>query len=98
MWRGEDEPKCRAQTDVSSRRSADPRAIFSEKNCEPNAAAWLTDGLGKGGGRQGGGELMQWHLKLLLFNIWLGANGALQTLLSVLLSAGSELLSAAAAT
>lgn len=38
---------------------------------------------------------MQWHLKLLLVNIWLGANGALQTLTSVLLSASSELPAAA---
>lgn len=40
---------------------------------------------------------MQWHLKLLLFNIWLGANGALQTLLSVLLTTSTELPATAAA-
>lgn len=40
---------------------------------------------------------MQRHLKLLLVNIRLGANGALQTLLSLLLTAGTELPATAAA-
>lgn len=43
-------------------------------------------------------ELMQWHLKLLLFHILPGANGALQFSCSALFSVRGELAAAASAT